>query len=188
MPLIWKCQLKAHITFLTASTGGIFSLSDTRWALCLKKFLQTERGWGGGPWAFAVPKSLILTCLISIHRHRLSSVIRLNKESTFASRPKPIVCFHRPKRNLLKARYRQQGVQFFFLACWERTAFRWKMNRVGRSIYVYECSLNAPIHIFKGRIQTLIHWCLIKWALATKCSMLCLLEATAYNIVLVMYS
>lgn len=99
MPLIWKCQLKAHITFLTASTGGIFSLSDTRWALCFKKLLQIERE-GGGPWVFAVPKSLILTCLISIHRHRLSSVIRLNKESTFASHPKPIVCFHRPKRNL----------------------------------------------------------------------------------------
>lgn len=53
MPLIWKCQLKAHITFLTASTGGIFSLSDTRWALCFKKLLQIEREGGGG----GVPES-----------------------------------------------------------------------------------------------------------------------------------
>lgn len=34
--LIWKCRLSAQITFLTASTGGIFFLSDTEVSSLLK--------------------------------------------------------------------------------------------------------------------------------------------------------
>ena len=60
-----------------------------RWALFWKKkknrYCRERRGRErGSPWASPVPKSLILTSLISIRRHRLSSIIRLNRESTFS--------------------------------------------------------------------------------------------------------
>lgn len=84
--LIWKCRLNAQ------STGGIVFLFDARGELSVKKKEKKKRDTvgrgegerGGVPEPPPVPKSLILTSLISIRRHRLSSIIRLNRESTFS--------------------------------------------------------------------------------------------------------
>lgn len=168
--------------FDSAYWRHLFPVWHKRWALCLKSYCGIGRE-RGSPWAFAVPKSLILTSLISIHRHRLSSIIRLNRESTFASRPKPIMCFHQPKRASGKRDTDCKECRFFsMLGRWEwRTAFIWRVNRGERGVSVCmhkvcmqcECTYS---HIQGTNLNSGVMWgnrCLMKWVLATQSSTLC---------------
>lgn len=97
-----------------------------RWALFWKKnrYCRERRGRErGSPWASPVPKSLILTSLISIRRHRLSSIIRLNRESTFSQPSKAYRTLSSAKKEPLEsviqaARSAGFFVFFFFLVSW----------------------------------------------------------------------
>lgn len=83
--LIWKCRAGCSDHVLTACTGGIFPSRLTQEVSTLfKKAMADKEREGESQSPAPSPKSLIQTSLISIHRHRVSSIIRLNRESDLA--------------------------------------------------------------------------------------------------------
>lgn len=143
-------QCSDHV--LTARTGGIFFLSDTRAELSvLKKTLCQVGRERGSPWASAVPKFLIQTSLISIHRHRLSSVIRLNTSKSLSR------CFISWKKKLkikkTSGKCDTDCKKWRFLSMrgrWEENIIQWTGEEVNLFVCAkYACSVNPCIDTFK---------------------------------------